>query len=412
MPPMICSDDEVDRLLRSVDPVNRGALEVDTVADARNALRDVVAREALVGHPRDGWHRGRSRVRLRGRGRRRFAVVAASVAGLTAAFFAANALLPQQQRGSGERSFGPAPASATVVLERAAYTARRQPAVSLTAHQYEYLKTLNGLTSSGGSSDSAGHRFGVRFWQTNTTQLWLKRSGEKRVRLTDLRERFFAARDALIARAHGMTLAQLDHVASDQGSDVIWPPNPYVHGLGGGGGFFGPALPTGPAALLRAIKEEVRTINTPPTPSHAINSTPTPAGVFSLITGRLLIDATSPTLRSALFSVVAHLPGVRLLGQRRDEIGRRGIAVMGPGASYTGQVMIFDPNTSRVLETELIYPKRAGSGTPGAPSFPAGTPNSYTVYLSQAIVNSIEDLPNGQMVSDRDAQKVIYEKRR
>jgi hypothetical protein len=47
----------------------------------------------------------------------------------------------------------------------------------LTAHQYEYLKTLNGLTSSGGSSDSAGHRFGVRFWQTNTTQLWLKRSG-------------------------------------------------------------------------------------------------------------------------------------------------------------------------------------------------------------------------------------------
>ena len=74
--------------------------------------------------------------------------------------------------------------------------------------------------------------------------------------------------------------------------------------------------------------------------------------------------------------------------------------------------MIFDPNTSRVLETELIYLKRVGSGTPGAPSFPAGTPNSYTVYLSQAIVNSIEDLPNGQMVSDRDAQKVVYETRR
>jgi hypothetical protein len=284
--------------------------------------------------------------------------------------------------------------------------------VSLTAHQYEYLKTLNGLTSSGGSSDSTGHRFGVRFWQTNTTQMWIKRSGETRVRRTDWRERFFAARDALIARAHGMTLAQLDHVASDQGSDVLWPPNPYVHGLGGGGGFFGPALPTSPTALLRAIKEEVRTINTPPTPTHAINSTPTPAAVFSLITGRLLIDATSPTLRSALFSVVAHIPGVRLLGQRSDEIGRRGVAVTGPGTGYTGQVLIFDPNTSRVLETEVIYPKRVGSGTPGAPSFPAGTPNSYTVYRSQAIVNSIEDLPNGQMVSDRDAQKVVYETRR
>lgn len=402
MPPMICSDDEVDRLLRSVDPVDRGALELDSVADARNALRDVIAREALVGHAHDGWHRGGSRVRPWGRGRRRFAVLVASVTGLAAAVFAANGLLPQQQRGNEERSLGPAPASAAVVLERAAYTARRQPAVSLTAHQYEYLKTLNGLTSSGGSSDSAGHLFGVRFWQTNTTQTWLKRSGERRVRLTDLRERFFAVQDALIARAHGMTLAQLDDVASNQGSDVIWPPNPYVHGLGGGGGFFGPALPTAPAALLRAIEQEVRATNAPPTPANE----------FSLITGRLLIDATSPTLRSALFSVVAHLPGVRLLGQRSDEIGRRGVAVMAPGASYTGQVMIFDPNTSRVLETELIYLRRAGSGTPGAPSFPAGTPNSYTVYLSQAIVNSIEDLPNGGRVSDRDAQKVIYEKRR
>lgn len=407
MPRMICSDDEVDRLLRSVDPVDREALELDTVADARNALRDVVANEAKVAYPSAGWRRGRSRVRLRGRGRRRFAVLAASVAVLAAAVFAANALLPQHQRGSGQRSFGPTPASAAVVLERAAYMARRQPAVSLTAHQYEYVKTLNGLTSSGGSSDSAGHRFGVRFWETNTTQLWLKRSGEKRVLVTDLRERFFAARDALIARGHGMTLAQLDHVASNQGSDLIWPPNPYVHGLGGGGGFFGPALPTAPAALLRAIKEEV-----PEEVRGVTNGPPGPAEVFDLITGRLLIDATSPTLRSALFSLVAHLPGVRLLGQRSDEIGRRGIAVMGPGAGYTGNVMIFDSNTSRVLETEVVYPKRAGSGTPGAPPFPAGTPNSYTVYLSQAIVNSIEDLPNGQVVSDRDAQKVIYEKRR
>lgn len=405
MPPMICSDDEVDRLLRSVDPVARGALELDSVADARNALRDVVAYETLVGDANDGWHRGRWRVRPQDRGRRRFAVLAASVTAFAAAVFAANALLPQQQRRSGERSFGPAPASAAVVLERAAYTARRQRAVSLTAHQYEYLKTLNGLTSSGGSSDSAGHRFGVRFWQTNTTQMWLNRRGERRVRATDLRERFFAVQDALIARAHGMTLAQLDHVVSNQGSDVIWPPNPYVHGLGGGG-FFGPALPTGPAALLHAIKEEVREADS------GIHTPPTPADVFSLITGRLLIDATSPTLRSALFSVVAHLPGVRLLGQRSDEIGRRGIAVLGPGAGYTRQVMIFDPNTSKVLETELIYPRRAGSGTPGAPSFPAGTPYSFTVYLSQAIVNSIEDLPNGGRVSDRDAQKVIYEKRR
>jgi hypothetical protein len=95
MPPIVCSDDQVDRLLRSVDPVNRGALELDTVAYARNALRDVVAREALVGYPRDGWHRGRSRVRMRGRGRRRFAVLAASLAGLVGAVCAAHALLPQ-----------------------------------------------------------------------------------------------------------------------------------------------------------------------------------------------------------------------------------------------------------------------------------------------------------------------------
>jgi hypothetical protein len=49
--------------------------------------------------------------------------------------------------------------------------------------------------------------------------------------------------------------------------------------------------------------------------------------VFEVIADRLLFASTSPALRSALYRVIAHLPGVQLLGWQTDRLGRRGIAV-------------------------------------------------------------------------------------
>ena len=68
--------------------------------------------------------------------------------------------------------------------------------------------------------------------------------------------------------------------------------------------------------------------------------------------GRLLFESGSPALRAALYRVIAHLPGVKLLGARNDRIGRRGVAVaMTDGSRVAEEVVLFDPATSEVLET-------------------------------------------------------------
>ena len=287
--------------------------------------------------------------------------------------------------------------TASVVLKRAADVARRQPALA-SAHQWVYSNTLTGLTSSGGARSATGRPYGVRFWQTSTDQRWINNSGEQRILTINIRERFFSARDAAIARAHGKTLAQLDNVAPGRRIDELFPASaqPRIHA---NGGFFGPALPTQPTALLKALKRELRNLQ----PPHARPEVTT-YGLFNLIIARLLVDSTSPPLRAALFRVLARLPGIRLLGDRRDRLGRPGVAVSIPATPGGGDhgpsapVVLIDPKTSNVLETELVYVTRSPSGTRGAPPFPAGTPISYTVYRRRAIVKSDEQLPDGRKI--------------
>jgi hypothetical protein len=103
-------------------------------------------------------------------------------------------------------------------------------------------------------------------------------------------------------------------------------------------------------------------------------------------------------LRAALYRVIAHLPGVQLLGWQTDRIGRRGIAVtiahVEVGDEGTRAVLLFDPATSDVLQTQLIQvvPLREGDNTP---PLPAGTVLRYMTFISRGIVNSIDALPGG-----------------
>lgn len=72
----------------------------------------------------------------------------------------------------------------------------------------------------------------------------------------------------------------------------------------------------------------------------------------------------SPELRSALFRVAAHLPGVRTQSHATDPAGRRGVAMSGDAPSTVPQRtpkngwpefrVIFDPGTSRILAWEII----------------------------------------------------------
>ena len=145
-------DEDVERLLKSLDPVERDVLSVTSVASARDALGEAIVREV----------RRRPRSVGRRAGRRRLARSGAVLV-LAAGVLTAAALLPSG--GSHDAQLGPTPASAAIALDRAASTALSQTAIYPTARQYEYVKVQEGVTSSGAFAG-----VGVRFWQSDTKQ--------------------------------------------------------------------------------------------------------------------------------------------------------------------------------------------------------------------------------------------------
>jgi hypothetical protein len=371
-------DEEIDRLLASLDPLDRGVLFVEGVESARDALGDAIVREArgsartrvAVGGRALGVER-RPRPLRRARSRR-LALLGAVVGVLAAGVLVVGALLPTG--GSDDAQLGPTPASAAIALDRAASTAMRQTAVYPTARQYEYVKVQEGLTSSG------GYRLVfLRFWQSDTKQDWYKANGSGRERIVNSREGFLAPSDRSIARAHGLSLAQF--IPNQDGDST-------ADGMAYYSDYDPASLPTQPAALLRAIKRDVRATRTPPT---------TTASVFEVIADRLLFASTSPTLRAALYRVIAHLPGMQLLGWQTDRLGRRGIAVAishaEVGDEDTRRELLFDPTTGEPLQTQLV--QMAPLTSTGTAPLPPGTVLEYTVFIERGIVNSIEDLPGG-----------------
>jgi hypothetical protein len=396
----LSSDDDVERLLKLLDPLDRDVLSVEGVESARDALGDAIIREACGGgRLGSSPHASRSRVVSEGRardverrprslrrgaGRRRLGLSGAVVAAAAVGVLIAAALLPIG--GSRDAPLGPTPASAAVALDRAASTAMRQMTVFPTARQYEYVKVQEGVTSSGGYDGVS-----VRFWQSDTRQDWYKANGSGRERIVSSREGFLGPLDRSIARARGLSLSQF---VSNQDGDSTLP--------GGGGAYYSdydPAsLPTQPAALLRAIKREVRATRTPPTrTAGATASEVATASLFEVIADRLLFDSTSPTVRAALYRVIAHLPGVQLLGWRTDRLGRRGIAVAishaEVGDEATRRELLFDPSTGEPLQTQLV--QTASLRSPGTATLPSGTVLTYTVFINRGVVDSIEDLPGG-----------------
>ncbi len=266
----------------------------------------------------------------------------------------------------------------------------RQMAVYPTARQYEYVMVQEGMVSSGGFAG-----VGVRFWQSDTKQDWYKANGSGRERIVNSREGFLGPLDRSIARTHGLSLAQF---IPNQDGDSAYP------GVGAYYSDYDPAsLPTQPAALLRAIKREVRATRTAPMPTAgATASEVATASLFEVIADRLLFASTSPALRAALYRVIAHLPGVQLLGWQTDRIGRRGIAVAishaEVGDEATRKELLFDPSTGEPLQTQLVQ-TAPRTDIPGTAPLPRGTVLRYTEFIKRGVVNSIEDLPGGGHLS-------------
>lgn len=103
-----------------------------------------------------------------------------------------------------------------------------------------------------------------------------------------------------------------------------------------------------------------------------------------VVIGDLLRDPlTPPEVRAALFEVAAGLPGIELLGETTDRIGRTGVAVAMTSLPLTPwhrqEIIIFDPATSVLLEERTV--SLAPYGDTPAP-FLWG----YATYLEAEIV--------------------------
>jgi RNA polymerase sigma factor (sigma-70 family) len=110
----------------------------------------------------------------------------------------------------------------------------------------------------------------------------------------------------------------------------------------------------------------------------------------------LLQQSTSARQRAAALQALAYVPGVRMLGDRRDIRGRMGLAIRyvwqgGPGdggGSGTVLTIIVDRQTGYILQDTMTSLRPFGDMTPAQSLV-------RTVYLQTAIVNSMSSLPGG-----------------
>jgi hypothetical protein len=102
------------------------------------------------------------------------------------------------------------------------------------------------------------------------------------------------------------------------------------------------------------------------------------------IVNNLLVSPQGPAkLGAVLYQVMAELPGVKLIGSRTDAIGRTGTAIEDPSS---GDVLVLDPTTGALLETETLVTRSAPMAGV-APGLPIGTAINANTYGPHGVVN-------------------------
>lgn len=136
-------------------------------------------------------------------------------------------------------------------------------------------------------------------------------------------------------------------------------------------------LPTQPAAMEAAIVDRFED-------GQASN-----AMTFLLATGVLNFTAP-PAVRSALFRMLATLPGVQYLGQMTDPLGRTGDTIALIQQGLGDLVAVFAPQTSQVLD-------QASTLTSGPLQLPSQMWPTFEpeMYLETGVVSSVTATPPG-----------------
>jgi hypothetical protein len=133
-------------------------------------------------------------------------------------------------------------------------------------------------------------------------------------------------------------------------------------------------IPTDPSALLDHLRERAESED------HGN------AWIFgTLLTDYLREWGITPEQRAALYEAAARLPGVDLLGPRRDPAGRRGVGfAMNDGEEHMRHTLIVDPDTGELLA-------QTSQTLPGGPIPPGAT--TSTVFHSPVLVGHQGERP-------------------
>jgi hypothetical protein len=312
----------------------------------------------------------------------------------------------------------PSPSPATVVLDRMATLTSHQD-VSVKPGEYYYTE-LGGQASVGLGSLVAGGPT-VTSYQADTVQTWVAPNGSgRRVTTTDPTPRFFTAqaRAAWVAAGRSLVSPFPAPPSTVQlfGAGYAFTSNPIIRV------FNISHLPTD-IAMLTTLIAQGRT-----EPQGSIQTELKGLGPVSncqtrdcVIFERVAILLQGPDIgataarRAALFKVMAHIPGVTLLGSVADPIGRRGTGLelvqripahtvtcnnitSHQPASQTVEEVVIDPKTATLLSAETRYSPMVvtkGEAECGhqvqAGVFPI--PPHWTLLLRTGIVDSDATIP-------------------
>jgi hypothetical protein len=298
------------------------------------------------------------------------------------------------------------PSAAAAVLTQAATTAGNQPPVVLGPGQYLYseTRTLQSTTWALGNNEPS--------WQFDTTQdetvqNWEAADGSGRELITyngpvqfttpASREGWVLSGKPSIASPTNTSSGQLDTplIASSRVGVAV----PTRDGTPGEQPAEDSSLPTDANALRRVIQAGGSGI--PPSVAANISDPSTPAGTFGTAAEILETPATgiSPALRSALFQVMANVPGVRLLGQATDRVGRSGTEIASPIDSFGFRFeIVIDRSTGQLLQTQdvLVAPSELSPLDQKYFGDRKGEAQGWTDYLSSGIVDSTGSVPGPQ----------------
>jgi hypothetical protein len=108
------------------------------------------------------------------------------------------------------------------------------------------------------------------------------------------------------------------------------------------------ALPTNPDALEARMKKAAF-----PSGDRSLSEE-----LFGMVENVLSVAPAPPEVRAAFYEVAARIPGVELLGETKDSLGRTGVAValdehIG-GSENAQDIMVFNPDSSELMEERSV----------------------------------------------------------